>query len=99
MYLVTGNFFVKQTERDRAESIMREIEQVGRTEEGIVRYKFFQVPDNSNRYFLFEEWQNKDLHDQHFNSKFMQDTVPGLFACLAEDPQVTYYDAEVESTL
>lgn len=99
MYLVTGSFLFKQENLGQAKSVMRKIVEVGRTEPGIVRYTFYPDPDDPLRYFLFEEWETKELHDDHFNSDFMQATVPGLFECFADTPQVYYYDAAVVGTL
>ena len=99
MYLVTGSFLFKQEDLEQAKSVMRKIVDVGRTEPGIVRYTFYPDPDDPLRYFLFEEWETKELHDDHFESGFMQATVPGLFECFAEPPRVNYYDAEVVATL
>ena len=99
MYLVTGNFNIKQDHLEQARSIMAKIVGVGRTEPGIVRYTFYPDPADPCRYFLFEEWETKELHDEHFNSDFMQATVPGLFECFAEPPEVYYYDATVVSKL
>ena len=78
---------------------MQKIVEVGRGEEGIVRYTFYPDPVDPLRYFLFEEWETKELHDVHFESGFMQETVPGLFECLAEFPEIYYYDATVASNL
>ena len=99
MYLVTGSFLFQQDDLERAKSIMQKIVEVGRTEAGIVRYTFYPDPVDPLRYFLFEEWETKETHDDHFNSDFMQATVPGLFECFAEPPEVNYYDATVVATL
>lgn len=99
MYLVTGSFLFKQDGLEQAKSIMQKIVDVGRTEPGIVRYTFYPDPVDPLRYFLFEEWESRETHDAHFNSDFMQATVPGLFECFTEPPEVYYYDAEVVAKL
>ena len=99
MYLVAGNFLIKPERLEQARDVMAKIVEVGRTETGIVRYTFYSDPDDPLRYFLFEEWESKETHDAHFNSDFMQATVPGFFDCFAEAPQVSYYEAEVVATL
>ena len=99
MYLVTGNFNIKPEALEQAWSIMAKIVDVGRTEPGIVRYAFYPDPADPLRCFLFEEWESKDSHDDHFNSDFMQATVPGLFECIAEPPEVNYYEATLVATL
>ena len=99
MYLVTGSFIIKKDRLEQAKSIMAKIVDVGRTEPGIVRYTFYPDPADPLRYFLFEEWETKALHDDHFESDFMQATVPGLFECFAEPPEVYYYDATVVAKL
>ena len=99
MYLVTGNFFIKQERLEQARSIMADIVEVGRTEAGIVRYTFYPDLVDPLRYFLFEEWESQETHDAHFNSDFMQATVPGLFECFAEPPEVYYYNAEIVAKL
>ena len=99
MYLVTGNFLIKPERLEQARNVMASIVKVGRSEAGIVRYTFYPDPVDPLRYFLFEEWESKETHDAHFNSDFMQETVPGFFDCFAEPPQVNYYDATVVATL
>lgn len=99
MYLVTGNFLIKQERLEQARDIMAKIVAVGRSEAGILRYTFYPDPDDPLRYFLFEEWESKETHDAHFNSDFMQATVTGFFECFTEPPQVKYYDATVVGTL
>ena len=99
MYLVTGSFTIKQERLQQAKSIMEKIVEVGRTEPGIVRYTFYPDPADALRYFLFEEWETRQEHDNHFESDFMQATVPGLFECFAEPPEVSYYDATVVAKL
>ena len=99
MYLVTGNFLVRQERLEQAKAIMAQIVEVGRTEAGIVRYTFYQDPADPLRFFLFEEWESRETHDAHFNGDFMQATTPGLFECFAEPPQVSYYAATVVATL
>ena len=99
MYLVTGNFIIKTDCLEQARSIMAKIVDVGRTEPGIVRYTFYPHPDDPLRFFLFEEWETKELHDAHFESDFMQATIPGLFECFAEPPEVYYYEATVVAKL
>ena len=99
MYLVTGNFIIKQERLEQARAIMAKIVEVGRAEAGIVRYTFYPDPVDPLRYFLFEEWESRETHDAHFNGDFMQATVPGLFECFATAPEVTYYDATVAATL
>ena len=99
MYLVTGNFLIRQESLEQVKAIMAKIVEVGRTEAGIVRYTFYQDPADPLRFFLFEEWESKETHDDHFNSDFMQKTVPGMSDCLAGPPQVNYYDATLADTL
>ena len=99
MYLVTGSFIIKQDHLQQAKSIMQKIVEVGRTEPGIVRYTFYPDPIEPLRYFLFEEWETRELHDKHFEGEFMQETIPGFSECFAEFPEVYYYDATVVSKL
>ena len=99
MYLVTGNFLIKPERLEQARDIMAKMAEVGGAEAGILRYTFYPDPADPCRYFLFEEWESKETHDAHFNSDFMQTALPGFFDCVAEPPQVNYYEAEVVATL
>ena len=99
MYLTSGHFTFKQEHIDRAKELMNEIVAIGRQEKGINSYTFYASPDKENSYFLFEEWDSKELHDIHFNSDAMQKIVPEFFELLAGPPSITYYDASIESTL
>lgn len=95
MYFVIREFLYKDDSISTARNIMDEIVKVGRTEKGIVRYTFYQDPIDEYKFFLFEEWESKELHDEHFNSDFMQGIVPKLFDCLNTEPTVSYYEANL----
>ena len=99
MYLTVGHFKFKQAGVQRAREIMDAIVTLGREEPGISQYTFYASPDAEHAYFLFEEWESKELHDRHFNSSEMQAIVPEFFELLAEAPQVSYFNATLESKL
>lgn len=99
MYLVAGHFTFKDEGLNRAKELMNEIVSIGRTEPGIQQYRFYPNPDGQNAYFLFEEWDSKELHDVHFNRDEMQAILPQFFELLAAAPDVSYFDASLESKL
>ena len=99
MYQVTAYFSFAPESRDRGLEILDQIVALGLTENGILRYKYYADPDDSNRFFLYEEWETKEAHDVHFNSDGMQAMVPEFFTLFAEPPEVIYYDATEESRL
>lgn len=78
---------------------MSNIVKLGRTESGINQYTFYSDPDVENGFFLFEEWDSKELHDDHFNRDEMQNWLPEFFELLAEPPDVSYFDATLSSKL
>lgn len=78
---------------------MYKIMTLGRSEPGVIRYGFHPHWDNPARFFLYEEWESKTAHDAHFNSEAMQAMVPRFFELLTGAPDLTYYDAIVESRL
>ena len=98
-YLVTGHFKFTSDGMARAQELMASIQQLGRTEPGMLRYSFYPDPNIEHGYFLFEEWESKAPHDDHFNRDEMQAWAPELFTLLAEQPQVSYFDAALSSTL
>lgn len=72
---------------------------LGRTEPGVIRYAFHPDWDDPSRFALHEEWESKASHDAHFNGDAMQAMVPRFFELLGEPPDLTYYDATVESRI
>lgn len=99
MYLVAGHFKFKPEGHARALELMSSIVSIGRSENGIHQYTFFANPDDEHSHFLFEEWDSKKAHDVHFERLEMQDLVPEFFSLLAEDPDVSYFDASLSSKL
>ena len=99
MYLAAGHFKFKPESYARALEIMETIVSIGRSEKGIHQYTFFANPDAECTHFLFEEWDSKEAHDVHFESQQMQNLVPEFFSLLAEDPDMSYFDASLASKL
>ena len=66
MYLVAGHFKFKEDGSRRAIELMNTIVKIGHEETGIHHYSFYPTPDEKHGYFLFEEWDSKELHDKHF---------------------------------
>jgi quinol monooxygenase YgiN len=99
MYLTAGHFKFRPEDHTRALEIMATIVSIGRSEKGIHQYNFFTNPDTEYTHFLFEEWDSKEAHDAHFESQEMQEIVPEFFSLLAEDPDITYFDASLASKL
>ena len=99
MYLVAGHFKFTEAGSNRAVELMSEIVKIGRGEKGITQYAFYANPDSKNAWFLFEEWESKEAHDVHFESAAMQAIVPEFFELLAEQPDVSYFDASLASKL
>jgi quinol monooxygenase YgiN len=99
MYLTVGHFKFKAEGLARAVELMNNMQTLGRTEPGIQQYAFYPNPDVEQGYFLFEEWDSKELHDTHFNKDEMQKWLPEFFKLLAEPPSVSYFDATLTSKL
>ncbi len=99
MYLVAGHFKFKEDGSRRAIELMNTIVKIGREETGIHHYSFYPSPDEKHGYFLFEEWDSKELHDRHFESEEMQVLVPEFFDLLARPPDISYFDATLVSNL
>ena len=99
MYLTAGHFKFKEDACDRAIEIMKNIVAIGRQEQGIQQYTFYPNPEADFAFFLFEVWDSKEAHDLHFESAAMQTIVPEFFELLDGPPEVSYFDASLESTL
>lgn len=99
MYIVSGHFQFNEDKLEKAQEYMHSIVALGRREPGVLSYSFYPDPLQSKHFFLFEEWESKEKHDAHFNSEQMKKMLPSFFELLDEKPKVTYYDAQIESTL
>ena len=67
--------------------------------QGIQQYTFYPNPDAAFAYFLFEVWDSKRAHYMHFESAKMRAIVPEIFGLLDGPPEISYFDASLESTL
>ena len=72
---------------------------MGRSEEGINQYAFYNSPESECVFFLFEEWQSKAAHDVHFESDAMAQLVPEFLGLMAQAPDVSYFDATLAGKL
>jgi quinol monooxygenase YgiN len=97
MYLTAGHFKFNDESARRAIELMEKIVAIGRQEAGIHQYTFYPNPDVVHGYFLFEEWDSKELHDKHFESDEIQALVPEFFELLTEPPSISYFDATLSS--
>jgi len=99
VYITAGHFKFKQDGCDRAVDIMQQIVTIGRQEPGIQQYTFYPSPDTDYAFFLFEVWNSKAAHDAHFESAKIQALLPEFFELLDGQPEISYFDASLESTL
>jgi quinol monooxygenase YgiN len=99
VYITAGHFKFREDACDRAVEIMNQIVSIGRQEQGIQQYTFYPNPDAKLAYFLFEVWDSKEAHDVHFESAEMQSIVPKFFELLDGTPEISYFDASLQSTL
>lgn len=98
-YIVAGYFKFTAESEQRGKETMADMVRLGRTEQGILQYNFYSNPDVERGYFLYEEWESQQSHDDHFNREEMQSWIPEFLGLLAEPPTVSYYDATLSSTL
>ena len=99
MYIVTGTFKFQKNKMSDAQRLMDSMVSLGKTEVGMHKYSFYSEQKSLNIFFLYEEWESKSAHDKHFHSESMKKMLPDFFELLDEEPEVTYYNAEIESKL
>ena len=65
-----------------------------RSEQGCLRYSFYQDVTDENKFFFYEEWKDQQSIDAHNRSAHFLEFQPKFKTMLAGDPVVTVISTE-----
>ncbi|MFT7242871.1 MAG: quinol monooxygenase YgiN [Candidatus Azotimanducaceae bacterium] len=96
MIIVHGTFPIKPELREEALELMRQMSVASRDEYGCVSYEFFMGISDSNTFLLFQEWDNAEALQGHFQTDHMEVFLKSLPDVLNGEVMTRRY--EVRST-
>lgn len=80
--IVTGSMQVKPEKRQEFLDLAQSCIQPSRSETGCIFYNFYEDSTEPNKFLFFEEWQNRNALEEHFQTSYFQRfaaKVPELF--------------------
>lgn len=92
MIIVHGTFPVKPESRREALELMRKMAVASRAEQGCLSYEFYIALTDSNMLLLFQEWENVDALQDHFETAHMEEFLKALPAVLDGKPSTRRYE-------
>lgn len=96
MIIVHGTFPIKPELREEALELMRQMSVASRDEYGCVSYEFFMGISDPNTFLLFQEWDNVEALQGHFQTDHMEAFLKSLPDVLNGEVMTRRY--EVRST-
>lgn len=96
MIIVHGTFPIKPELREEALELMKHMAVASQDEYGCVSYEFYTGLTDPNTFLLFQEWENVEALQGHFQTEHMEDFLKALPSVL--DGEVMTRRYEVRST-
>jgi len=92
MIIVHGTFPVKADYREEALELMKRMSVASRGEEGCISYEFYVGLSDINTLLLFQEWDNVDSLQAHFETVHMEEFLKVLPDILDGEPTTRRYE-------
>ncbi|MFZ0726872.1 MAG: putative quinol monooxygenase [Desulfobacterales bacterium] len=89
---------VRPEKRKELRQTIRSIVQEVRKEKGCVDSTFYQNSENENDFFLFEEWENRQVLDDHLRSARFTVLI-GARSLLSRPPEIMIHSVSHSSGL
>ena len=89
---------VRPAKRKELRQTIRSIVQEVRKENGCVDSTFYQNSENENDFFLFEEWENRQVLDDHLRSARFT-VLMGARSLLSRPPEIMIHSVSHSSGL
>jgi quinol monooxygenase YgiN len=98
MILIFIKMNVRPEKRKELRQTIRSIVQEVRKENGCVDSTFYQNSENENDFFLFEEWENRQVLDDHLRSARFT-VLMGARSLLSRPPEIMIHSVSHSSGL
>src|SRR3954471_3243175 len=72
MIVIAGKVTIKPEHRDEALRQAQQMSAMSEAEAGCLSYRFYGELTDSNTFFVFEQWENAEALQQHFQSPHFQ---------------------------
>jgi quinol monooxygenase YgiN len=96
MILIFIKMNVRPEKRKELRQTIRSIVQEVRKENGCVDSTFYQNSENENDFFLFEEWENRQVLDDHLRSARFT-VLMGARSLLSRPPEIMIHSVSHSS--
>jgi quinol monooxygenase YgiN len=88
---VTARFRVKPGQVDAAISILAELVEHSRNEDGCIAYGYYRQTDDAEALTSIETWKTPEAEAAHIDTDFLEDAVSRLRPLLDGKPDVKRY--------
>lgn len=81
--IVAGSMKVKPEKRQEFLDLAQSCVQPSLSEPGCISYSFYEDGTEKNKFLFFEEWQNREVLEEHFQTSYFQEfaaKAPELFS-------------------
>jgi quinol monooxygenase YgiN len=89
--IITAHIQIQPAKRAKAIEIAQQMSAASEQEAGCRRYRFWADLADANTFFLFEEWENQEALDHHFQTPHMATFQQHLPELLAAAPVIHKY--------
>lgn len=92
MIVIAGKATAKAGMEANVIEAVRVMCEASEAEAGCITYQIYQHPENPAEFFIFEEWENQEALEKHFQTPHMQKFNQFLAKALAGATQIKRYD-------
>ena len=81
---IVGHILAKPEKRALVKSELLKLIDITRAEKGCVNYDLHQDNEDENRFMFFENWENRELWQDHMNNTHLSDYIKATDGAVAE---------------
>ena len=90
-FVVAAKWTAREGELDRVEEAIRKLTSLFKQEHGNLFYQAHRSPENSNLFFLYEQYVDEDAYKAHGESEHFQELGFGTAIPLLENREREFY--------
>ncbi|WP_028116607.1 putative quinol monooxygenase [Ferrimonas senticii] len=81
---IVANIVAKPEHIELVKTELQKLIAITRAEAGCINYDLHQNNDNPAHFLFFENWQSRELWQQHMGNQHLQDYLAATDGCVAE---------------
>lgn len=88
MHIIAKNF-INEGKSDKVIPLIKELANETVKEDGCIKFEFYQDENNADILFMVEEWESKELLENHMFSEHFKRIVPKLSEYMDKKAEMT----------